>query len=1306
MNFKRFISILLSVAAMLCVGVLSVNAASGVTEIRTAQDFIDFANNVNNKRRTYAGEIVSLEADIDVGNCDPVGNADLGNYSSFNGTFEGNGHTITVNITTDKKSAALFGNISNATIRNLTVTGSVVGYNTYTAGIVASTGNYCTIESCKSNVNVSNRNPVSWYGDCSVGGICGVCFGTFIINCENSGTVNGNSNGMSGYTGGIVGQADTSKIIGCTNNGIVTAPSCANVGGIAGWARNGSVISDCLNSNSVSGKSMVGGIVGDLNGSTIYSSKNGVNGSITGADNFAGGIAGYTTDNVLIYGVTNEGAVTITNDIAGSDAGGIVGAGEKNGRIDHAVNRGTVSATKCAGGILGQFFNGSYTLISCVNYGDVYDPSVYSLGGCQAGILGGGTSVSGAVNVSLCANYGNVSGYNNVFGIAALNGENIRSCISAGRITGTSTYYCGLTTANEDSVFYKPVEFDRTIKALNRLLTEDDKKNGRGWGYDNDNNIVPMLTNGLGTEIFPYSITSADELALIATLVNNGWKGQYPNGGLLYFRLDSDIYDEYDVIRPIGRGTLKTTPSTDCAFDDVFDGNGHTVWLRVRAEEDEYEYAGLFGYTFSACIKNLRVAGGVSGESITGGIVGCAIDTLIYNCQNDANVTGGKYVGGIAGFFGTSGDGMIINCVNRGNITATVDHAAGIVGQVDSYRTRESIDVMTRTLNLGDVVSAGKIHDPSYNSYGNELTSAGALLEFGYIYDKNDENFWVDINDGYFPRGFTFPDYFFPISVLNRIGDFNDLYTLAVRGESVGFAELTPEEGEAYPEAYFHTVYPDYDNAGRMEYWYSYSNGMYYVNEYFENEMSEWFFDFWLEEEGYLEPLDREVTYIIDGKFFSTAEEAQDYLYLNGEDGIESISLGGDITTTRPVKIVGDGKTLTVNLNGHTWTYCGLDNSGVFETDSCGTHLIIIGDSDERIKEIHNTPITAYKPEDGYPGFPTIKVHDKYRCRLFVANTDAQIDITYVRVTGTSTDYNGGAIYVKGVSTMLFDYTVFDNSFATESGGAVYIAGEFSRMAYMYLSNTVFYDCSAYTGGGAIYSKSGLYIESFDNSGFVSCHVTEYGGGAIAFIGDSSDSYNTAKSLFFKGCYCGWSARYNDLLAHPNPDVVGGGAIIIADSHTTVTDCEFENCISDGSGGSIYVISLLSDVRITDSHFKDGAAVENGYAISFGLSGGECSNLAILTTARQKIDTVVNSSSSDKPGWIAVSSLFGKTPVTVSQVSQSGASFYGSMLSGGNIIAIICVALLIASGTVAIIIFKRKKSMVNAADSTSDGSPD
>lgn len=115
---------------------------------------------------------------------------------------------------------------------------------------------------------------------------------------------------------------------------------------------------------------------------------------------------------------------------------------------------------------------------------------------------------------------------------------------------------------------------------------------------------------------------------------------------------------------------------------------------------------------------------------------------------------------------------------------------------------------------------------------------------------------------------------------------------------------------------------------------------------------------------------------------------------------------------------------------------------------------------------------------------------------------------------------------------------------------------------------------------------------------------------------------------------------------------------------------------------------------------------ENDSAALFGLSGGECSNLAILTTDRQKIDTVVHSSSSDKPGWIAVSSLFGQTGVTVSQVSQSGASFYGSMLSGGNIIAIICVALLIASGTVAIIIFKRKKSMVNAADSTSDGSPD
>lgn len=87
-----------------------------------------------------------------------------------------------------------------------------------------------------------------------------------------------------------------------------------------------------------------------------------------------------------------------------------------------------------------------------------------------------------------------------------------------------------------------------------------------------------------------------------------------------------------------------------------------------------------------------------SGES-AGGILGnggsATLSVDLYNCTNEGNVQGTKYVGGIVGnmYRGTIG-----NCGNDGNITATVsssnsdDAVAGIVGYVySSNKTYESI---------------------------------------------------------------------------------------------------------------------------------------------------------------------------------------------------------------------------------------------------------------------------------------------------------------------------------------------------------------------------------------------------------------------------------------------------------------------------------------------------------------------------------------------------------------------------------------------------------------------------------------
>lgn len=93
-----------------------------------------------NSGTTYEGKYVKLTADIDLGGSESNQWKPIGNSSSkaFQGTFDGNGFEIK-NLYINKQDtdeSALFGYISGATVKNLTVSGTVSG-NFFAAGIVS-----------------------------------------------------------------------------------------------------------------------------------------------------------------------------------------------------------------------------------------------------------------------------------------------------------------------------------------------------------------------------------------------------------------------------------------------------------------------------------------------------------------------------------------------------------------------------------------------------------------------------------------------------------------------------------------------------------------------------------------------------------------------------------------------------------------------------------------------------------------------------------------------------------------------------------------------------------------------------------------------------------------------------------------------------------------------------------------------------------------------------------------------------------------------------------------------------------------
>lgn len=213
-------------------------------QIGTAAGLKWFRDKVNDAKTEEETKICAvLTANIDLKNEEwtPIG---IGNGTRngvpidfpYSGTFDGNGHTISgLNVNYRNKNGGLFCHVMNATIKNLTVAGSV----THSSG-----------------------------DGVAYGGIVGCADSSTIENCTNRCTVTGNW-----YAGGIVGWSTDSDIIGCANFGNISSPSfsggiCGEIGGKNDAAGIDATIRDCYNVGMVSGN-YAGGITGQSDSENI-----------------------------------------------------------------------------------------------------------------------------------------------------------------------------------------------------------------------------------------------------------------------------------------------------------------------------------------------------------------------------------------------------------------------------------------------------------------------------------------------------------------------------------------------------------------------------------------------------------------------------------------------------------------------------------------------------------------------------------------------------------------------------------------------------------------------------------------------------------------------------------------------------------------------------------------------------------------------------------------------------------------------------------------------------------------------------
>ena len=334
-------------------------------EISNAEELYWFAALVNGElegETQNASANAVLTADITVNNdvLDPGGNPNnygsgfetwkpIGYYSDYEGTFDGQGHTISGLYFNNSEGSrvGLFG-INQGTITNVGVVDSYFYGRDYVGGVCGVNGG--TITSCYNTESVS--------GDNHVGGVCGFnTNGGTITGCYNTGTVSGNGENV----GGVCGNNDNGgTITGCYNTGTVSGSNA--VGGVCGRKFNGT-ITGCYNKGSVSGYYYVGGVCG-VNVGTITSCYN--TESVSG-DHYVGGVCGINGEENATATITNcyynsekyTGNAIGTNNGTATKVEGKTTAQFKSGEVAYLLSQGSTvtdgeNTTYYSGSVWGQ----------------------------------------------------------------------------------------------------------------------------------------------------------------------------------------------------------------------------------------------------------------------------------------------------------------------------------------------------------------------------------------------------------------------------------------------------------------------------------------------------------------------------------------------------------------------------------------------------------------------------------------------------------------------------------------------------------------------------------------------------------------------------------------------------------------------------------------------------------------------------------------------------------------------------------------------------------------------------------------
>ena len=442
------------------------------------------------------------------------------------------------------------------------------------------------------------------------------------------------------------------------------------VGGIAGSIKSNSSITACEVSGKVSGNSNVGGIVGttdDMNLSASALDRCFFEGTVKGSGSCIGGLVGNAI-NVAI--TTSYAFASVSGD---EEVGVLVGSlSGSTSRVQNCYTAGDSKGKQYIGGLVGRVLAGA-VITDCA-----------ALASAVQATIGYSGRVTGE-NIPLFSG--------TLTDNAAFSGMKVTVNSSPKDITNDAASIDGkdMTAAG--------IKADGTIDGRFTTANGWSVENGKLPGFGASVDMPEYITSGnnsnfhgTGVAANPFIISTAEQLAKMAELVNNPATNATYGGTDIHYKLTADIdLSDYGASFNDDKGWVPIGTGPYYAFRGDFNGGGKTI-TGLYINDSDFINAGLFGDS-AGSIHDLHLeAVCITAEEKVGGIAGrlSGAGARIERCSVRGTITGKYDVGGIAGFI----EGTMTNCFSACDVTGQWQ-VGGVVGDIQNGGGTTDPDILS-----------------------------------------------------------------------------------------------------------------------------------------------------------------------------------------------------------------------------------------------------------------------------------------------------------------------------------------------------------------------------------------------------------------------------------------------------------------------------------------------------------------------------------------------------------------------------------------------------------------------------------